>query len=262
MPAPAPNCLSDVILAHNLERRHLMRRNNDERRFGYEGENGPEHWGEFNATCQIGHRQSPVNFDNEAFCAPEGERPDISAWPTKLMGPIDFINLGHTVQVNIPVEDRRLFATKQLDGRTYYLQQFHFHVPSEHHVYGRFFPAELHFVHASDDGRLSVVGFFLKNAFDSDEFFGRILPELPTVQTPLKIVNLNFEPIIKSARLSSRFWKYEGSLTVPPCTEGIYWTVAKDPIPVSFSHLQRLGDTLGFTARPTQNNSYVEDKLK
>ncbi|KAI8851838.1 alpha carbonic anhydrase [Chytridium lagenaria] len=240
-PMPAPNCLADVIHSHNLERRHLMRRQED---FSYEGKTGPEHWGDFNITCQTGHRQSPVNFDSDFYKAPDYSRPDISAWPKTLAGPLKYVNVrGHTVQVNIPDESKKLFATRQLDGRTYYLQQFHFHIPSEHHVYGKFYPGEIHFVHASDDGRLSVVGFFLKHAFESDSFFGHILPELPTEQTPLTITNLNFAPIIEAAKDTTGFWTYEGSLTVPPALR------------------ESSGPSPRTQSQPTQNNSFVEEKF-
>ncbi|KAJ3109762.1 hypothetical protein HDU96_007094 [Phlyctochytrium bullatum] len=262
MPMPHPNCLADVIHSHGLERRHLMRRNNN-KQFSYEGDTGPEHWGEFNITCQTGNRQSPVDFDSDSYLAqPYGVKPDLSAWPKKLLGPIDYINInGHTVQVNIPEDKKKEFATKQINGKVYYLQQFHFHVPSEHHVKGAFYPGEIHFVHASEDKALSVVGFFLKYSFDSDEFFSQLLEEPPAQNSPpKKLFNLNFEPLIKAAESAKAFYTYEGSLTVPPCTEGIFWTVSKTPVPVNFAQLQLLQDELGFTARPTQNNSFIADK--
>ncbi|KAJ3094042.1 hypothetical protein HDU96_001863 [Phlyctochytrium bullatum] len=266
LPVPHPNCMADVIHAHGMEKPHLMRRQSaDSAKFSYEGKTGPQNWGDFAAVCKTGTRQSPVDFDSDAYNAlPLGTRPDISAWPKTLTGPIDYVNInGLTVQVNIPEDKKKLFATKQINGKTYFLQQFHFHVPSEHHVKGAYYPGEVHFVHASEDSKFTVIGFFLKYSFDSDPFFQLVLDELPVKDSPpKKLFSLNFEPLIKAAANAKAFWTYEGSLTVPPCTEGIFWTVSQDPIPVNFAQLQLLQDSIGFTARPTQHNGFIEDKLK
>lgn len=119
----------------------------------YEGEDGPDHWGELSAdyeTCASGHSQSPVDVAN----------PD----PADLANitfnyrpaPLEIVNNGHTVQVNYPVG-----SSITVDGTNYELLQFHFHAPSEHHVDGTSAAAELHLVHRDADGALAVIGVLL-----------------------------------------------------------------------------------------------------
>ncbi|KAI8851837.1 alpha carbonic anhydrase [Chytridium lagenaria] len=116
---------------------------------------GPVNWNKFSKTCENGQHQSPVNFDSQAYNAGEGKRPNITIENSKAR--------------------RKDFKTVQLSGYEYTLRQFHFHSPSEHHIQGRFFPGEVHFVHASKEGKLSVIGFLLKNADKSDPFFETVL---------------------------------------------------------------------------------------
>jgi carbonic anhydrase len=115
----------------------------------YEGEEGPEHWGDLSQDyelCKIGQEQSPVNIPADAPVNPG----DITFnyQPSAL----NIWNNGHTIQANYDAG-----STMTVAGKTYKLAQFHFHIPSEHELDGNLTAMELHLVHKADDGELAVV---------------------------------------------------------------------------------------------------------
>ncbi|KAJ3109760.1 hypothetical protein HDU96_007092 [Phlyctochytrium bullatum] len=222
--------------------------------FSYEPSNpvGPLHWSRLAPLCRTGQHQSPVNFNARHYDTHPGARPTLR-WPRTVPHTLWFKRTPHTVQVDVPSELRSLFGMKGVDGEMYYLEQFHFHAPSEHHRNGRFYPAEIHFVHRSKHNKLSVLGFFLQNAERSSKFFHQVLHKYPTATRSIPLKHLVLAPFIHFAA-NTDYWTYNGSLTIPPCTEGVLWTVAKTPVNVNFRRLDGLAEALGFSARPTQEN--------
>ncbi|KAJ3200563.1 hypothetical protein HDU67_002007, partial [Dinochytrium kinnereticum] len=254
-PSPRPNCLADVIYANGLERRELLRRE-EGLAFGYEGSDGPNTWVP-TETCQAGKFQSPINFVGEDLLA--ASIPQID-WPAKLQVPIEMVNNGHTVQVNMPKDQLSLLSTRQIDGKNYTLQQFHFHSPSEHHIDGKFFPLEVHFVHMSADNKINVVGAMFDFTTEGNPFLCEIehaFPQKADTSTTLGRLDLSF---VKDSLAASDFFTYSGSLTTPPCTEGVLWTFAQDPMPISMDQFKKVQEAIKFNARLVQNNQGAAEK--
>ncbi|KAJ3318602.1 hypothetical protein HDU76_000786 [Blyttiomyces sp. JEL0837] len=243
------NCLADVIYASGAERKHFERRAGAG--FAYEGELGPGNWGQIEKICQAGTMQSPINFVGTSLLLPPTMKPVVDTWPGPLP-PVAFLNNGHTIQLNFQASGV-VALTVQPNGITYNLVQQHFHNPSEHHVDGKFYPLEAHFVHSTADGMLTVIGVF----FDfgaADPYIAQVVPSLPkgaNNQTIAMNIDLTH---IKTFIQNSRFFEYSGSLTTPPCTEGVLWLVAEKPLTVSWDQYMALQQTMEFNARFTQFN--------
>lgn len=208
----------------------------------YEGAGGPENWSNLdpkNTACASGQRQSPIDIR-------DGIQVDVEPIAFKYR-PSTFriVDNGRTVQV--VVGDSSISLT----GKTYELVQFHFHRPSEEKVNGQRFDMVAHLVHKADDGQLAVVAVLLERG-----------PENPFVQTlwnnlPLER-HLEVSPptaIIDPATLlpsSRNYYTYMGSLTTPPCTEGVLWLVMKQPVQVSQEQINIFSRLYKNNARPIQ----------
>lgn len=210
--------------------------------WGYTGETGPERWStmkpEFSSCA--GKNQSPINVTGtiEADMAPV-------AFHYKAGGH-EVVNNGHAIQVNVEAG-----STIAVDGIQFDLKQFHFHSPSENRINGKSFPLEAHLVHADKDGNLAVVAV----VFDE----GKANPVVGTAwsQMPKEEGGKNALPSKLSASGllpgSRDYYRYNGSLTTPPCTEGVRWIVMKKPMTVSKEQLLAFTSTLGFANnRPLQ----------
>jgi carbonic anhydrase len=209
----------------------------------YEGEEGPSHWGEFDesyATCSAGMNQSPIDVLNPS----EQDLTNISFHyePSELR----ILNNGHTVQVNY---DPGSYI--ELDGTRYNVVQFHYHAPSEHTISGVSFPAELHIVHQNAGGDLAVVGILLQEGTENAAY-QPLISNLPTEPTDPKDagVSINAIDLLPSVQTSFR---YSGSLTTPPCTEGVSWLLMTTPVELSEQQLTSLDSLFeGGTNRPVQ----------
>jgi carbonic anhydrase len=212
--------------------------------WSYDGHDGPENWGilaEAYGTCASGTQQSPIDL-MEARLAP---LPAISIdWkgfvPT-------VINNGHTIQVN---SDKK--GTMVLDGKTYTLLQFHFHHNSEHTVNGRHYPLEAHFVHQAEDGALGVLGVFFKE--------GQANPALQKIWNiaPLDPGQMKAKKKFKPGALLPRdrgYFRYEGSLTTPPCSEVVSWAVFDHPLEASRAQIDAFAGLYADNYRPVQNTN-------
>ena len=177
----------------------------------YEGEEGPAHWGELDPTyelCGTGKNQSPVDI------ASPGEQDLANIVFHYQPSEVNILNNGHTVQVNYDAG-----SYIELDGARYDLLQFHYHAPSEHEIGGKLFPAELHLVHRSADGKLAVVGLLLQEG-SAHAAFDPFIDNLPADDSDvqdagMKINAMDFLPGIPTT------YRYSGSLTTPPCSEGV-----------------------------------------
>lgn len=210
--------------------------------WSYEGEAGPESWAKLDpafAACS-GKNQSPIDLTGmiEAELAPI-----VFAYKP---GGSEILNNGHTVQVNYGAG-----STLQVDGRTFELKQFHFHAPSENHVEGKSFPMEAHFVHADKDGNLAVLALlFTEGAPNAAlsaawEKMPKAAGEKVALPAPFAA-----ESLLPSNR---DYYRFNGSLTTPPCSEGVRWLVLKKPASVSREQVAAFSAAL-----PHPNNRPVQ----
>lgn len=208
----------------------------------YEGEHGPEHWGgmmDEYAACGQGQAQSPIDIAG----AQDEAMPDIGFVykPSK----INILNNGHTIQVSY---DEGSAIT--LDGVTYNLLQFHFHDPSEHTVAGKPFAMELHLVHKNAKGELAVVGVLIEEGKENAAFntIWKSLPKKADEKVSLVDV-ISADDLLPKGRA---YYRYPGSLTTPPCSEGVSWLVLKEPIQMSAAQINAFKEIIHENARPVQ----------
>ncbi|KAJ3076626.1 hypothetical protein HDU98_001635 [Podochytrium sp. JEL0797] len=247
-----PNRIADVIHAHGLEMRHLERRAS---KFSYEGASGPSNWANLNANytvCQSGKYQSPINFQGESLAI---KNKPVLTW-SSLLTPFDFLNTGYTVQLQLGQSLPQL-VSHEINGVSYTVSQMHFHSPSEHHVEDKYFPLEAHFVHTSSNKQMNVIALFFTLGHKNEwiQQFIHILPRASNETT--RISSLDMSPII-SALENASFFSYIGSLSMPPCTEGVLWLVAREPLEISVDQLTALMNVMPFNSRPTQDNKNAD----
>lgn len=204
--------------------------------WGYEGKESPEHWGEIDEaykTCQTGMNQSPVNIDAtlKAQLAP------LLTHYTD--GPVTLLNNGHTLQATMK---RGAPDSITLDNVTYTLQQFHFHAPSENTVHGKHYAMEMHLVHVNAEGEIAVVAvmFDKGEANQALEDLWRNIPSVVDQSTTLKH-NLDINRLLPADKT---YWRFSGSLTTPPCSEGVTWLILKHPLTLSASQQEKFTHTM------------------
>jgi carbonic anhydrase len=213
--------------------------------WSYEGEGAPEHWSQLNdeyKTCQQGMNQSPINIDTtlNAHLQPldihYGKGPDI------------VLNNGHTIQATV---DPKASDSITVDGQSYVLQQFHFHAPSENTLHGKHSAMEMHLVHKNTAGEVAVVAVMFDVGAANPELdkLWSVMPEKAESDAALK-TSLDINKLIPTDRT---YWRFSGSLTTPPCSEGIAWLVMKHPLTLSEAQLEKFTHTMHHhNNRPTQ----------
>jgi carbonic anhydrase len=211
--------------------------------FKYFGPEGPSHWGDVPGweTCGTGVHQSPIDITAGLLAEPSTVVP--VQYDPATTGEI--FNNGHTIEIETEGAN-----TLTLDGVAYELVQFHFHTGSEHRVQGRGYDLEAHFVHKSAAGTNAVVGVFLKRGTSSGPFAPIFdsLPDTINVKEPLAAP---FDPRAFFPA-GSKYWRYTGSLTTPPCTEGVKWLVFQTTMTISDEHLAQFAERIHFNARYVQ----------
>jgi carbonic anhydrase len=218
----------------------------------YEGEEGPSHWGELDSAyelCGAGKSQSPIDISNSS----EQDLANIvfHYQPSE----VNILNNGHTAQVNY---DPGSYI--ELDGVRYDVVQFHYHAPSEHEINGKLFPAELHIVHKSADGGLAVVGLLLQEGSENLAF-DPFLNNLPAEESEVKDAGMKIDIADFLPGVQTTF-RYGGSLTTPPCSEGVHWLVMTTPVDLSSDQLSKLESLFEANNRPVQplnDRPLVED---
>jgi len=219
----------------------------------YEGPEGPERWGTLSpkfSACGEGRAQSPIDL---------GEATPVTASPTlKLKFPpaalkiahhehvADGINNGHTIQINYAGGD-----TMTIADESFALVQYHFHHQSEHTVKGKHYPMEMHLVHKSASGKLAVVGVFIEEGAHNKAFdpIWSNLPSKKGVETHYEHVTVDVDALLPTNRAS---YRYDGSLTTPPCSEGVKWVVMTTPIQLSAEQIRAFSTIIHDNNRPPQ----------
>lgn len=218
--------------------------------WSYQGNTDAEHWADLdkaNVACRLSKEQSPINIDESAV-----KKAPLAALEFHYAaGPAEVVNNGHTIQVN-PGADNLLKAGDQT-GR---LLQFHFHTPSEESVNGVRYPLVAHFVHQGADGKLSVVAVLFKEG-RANPALAPVFNALPAEGKPVKLANINPGELLPADR---GYFKFMGSLTTPPCSDGVRWQVLKQPVEISSQQLSAFRKVYSMNARPIQplNHRVVE----
>ena len=213
--------------------------------FQYFGTNGPAFWSQLDpdwTACSQGHEQSPVDF-GKIFSLTELRRRPVPVDYERSEGQI--FNNGHTIEIE--TEGHNVLS---LGGVEYELEQFHFHGLSEHTFEGKGSDMELHLVHKSAAGVNAVVGVLLVRGATSGALT-KIFAQLPDDLNVKHPLSAPFDPD-KFLPANRGYYRYEGSLTTPPCTEGVHWIVLKDPMTVSTEDLAQFHERIHFNARPVQ----------
>lgn len=212
--------------------------------WSYEGPGGPEAWAKLKpefAKCGIGTRQSPIDLRDGIQVHLEPVR--FGYQP----GPFRVIDDGHTVQVRVAPGN---FI--EVNGRRFELQQFHFHRPSEERIAGRQFDLSVHLVHKDAEGRLAVVAVVLER--------GAAQPVVQAVWNNLPLEKGEEQPAQGLLDLQQLlppergYFTYMGSLTTPPCSEGVLWMVMKQPVAVSSEQIAIFSRLYPMNARPLQDS--------
>lgn len=215
--------------------------------WSYQGETGPEYWGSLEndfATCKKGHAQSPINIEQATLTKSSKLKP-VEIHYKEAQSAIQ--NNGHTIQVSIKNQDNYIV----LDGTKYILAQFHFHHPSEHQIDGHNAQMELHFVHKSQDGRSAVLGVLIE-AGAENKAFEQIWNNLPTDESDSATELKEATRLAELLPTDLHSVRYTGSLTTPPCTEDVRWTVLDHPIQMSEAQIAKFATLFPDNHRPVQ----------
>ncbi len=210
--------------------------------WSYEGEKGPDNWGRLRpdyAACAYGRRQSPIDIR-------DGFRVDLEPIVFAYRpSPFRVVDNGHTIQVEVSGSGISVL------GKSYELVQFHFHRPSEERVNDRLSEMVAHLVHKADDGKLAVVAILFEKGAEN-----------PVIQTVWNNLPLEKNQYVSPPGISidvaaflpadRGYYTYMGSLTTPPCTEGVLWLVLKQPQPISAEQLAIFARLYPHNARPVQ----------
>jgi carbonic anhydrase len=206
--------------------------------WGYEGAMGPDNWGKEFPTCGKGKSQSPLNIKSPYVKGRISVSADYKA------GPLRILNNGHTIQVNVKPGSKL-----RIDGVPHDLLQFHFHRPSEEHIDGKPSAMVIHFVHKNAAGKLAVLGVLLKEG-NENPGIKTLWENAPATEGPEVVLDdVSFNPSNLLPR-EFDFFSYEGSLTTPPCTEGVRFFILKAPVNISREQIS--GFPFKMNARPIQ----------
>ncbi|KAF8446900.1 alpha carbonic anhydrase [Terfezia claveryi] len=243
----------------------LYPRNTDRYRklpFTYDGETGPLCWHLLpnNTLCGAGKYQSPINI------TPNISGVTLIQEPLKLSFPnySEEVMLEHTGHTILFTPKNVGNYTSVLGGKSYKLLQFHFHAPSEHRFADESYPLEVHFVHQDTEGKLAVVGVFFELGLDcGDKFLHESTHALDHVREMgdrYTINDINFRSIM-NVTSESKVYTYAGSLTTPPCSEGVTWYVTQDSLSMSVTQFHAWKSVIKFNSRNTQNAPGMENLI-
>ena len=194
--------------------------------WSYSGDTGPEYWSQMegNTPCD-GLMQSPVDIETIKVVEDEDLKPlDIHYKPETKMSKVT--NNGHSIQYNFEEGD---YVT--IGDARYNLKQIHFHESSEHTINGVRFPMAIHLVHASDNGKIAVLGVMVKEG-EPNAPFEFLETFLPLKSGESKTINAGFD-MNKNLPINKGYYHYTGSLITPPCTESVAWYIFKEPSTIS-----------------------------
>ena len=221
----------------------------EHKHWSYHGETGPTHWGELdkeNGPCKAGRQQSPIDISS----AKAADLPPIAFAYTPT--PAEIVNNGHSVQVN-----PKAGGSIRVGEEEYRLVQFHFHHPSEETFHHKSHPMVAHLVHSNAAGELAVVAVEIDRGPDNAGLHP-IFDAMPSKEGETRALDgIDANRLLPAEH---GYYAFLGSLTTPPCTEGVRWMVMKQPIKVSAEELNAFTKLYPNDARPVQplNGRQVE----
>lgn len=211
--------------------------------WAYTGSDGPAEWGKLDnafATCLVGRTQSPIDIK-------DAKKTDLPALQFNYHSvPLNIIDNGHTIQINYAPG-----STLTVGDRTYMLKQFHFHHPSEEHLNGRGYDMVAHLVHADEQGHLAVVGVLIKKG-SANVLIDTVWKNIPSHKekaVDVPGVSVNAKDLLPA---DHAYYTFAGSLTTPPCSEGVTWYVMKEQISLSPEEIATFAKIYPLNARPIQ----------
>ncbi|MDR0636801.1 MAG: carbonic anhydrase family protein [Treponema sp.] len=217
----------------------------------YTGDTGPEYWHTLDpayALAKDGKSQSPIDIVTAELRAPANDTPGQLVLAYKETE-FEVENNGHTIELAPLTKDNYI----SVDGaEPYVLQQFHFHAPSEHKIDSEPFPMELHLVHKDAQGNLAVIGVMIAQGAENEalkEAFAALPQQLTHEGSVKPKVKINVADLFSDTQ---GVYRYEGSLTTPPCTEGVKWTIAAEAIELSPAQIQAFTSLYASNNRPIQ----------
>jgi carbonic anhydrase len=214
----------------------------------YEGPTGAEHWSDLDpgyAACNVGKEQSPIDIRNAEKTELPAIRFEYKSGPLKYL-----INNGHTIRVNYH-DAQGTGSFLIAGGRRYQLTQFHFHRPSEEYINGKPYDMEVHMMHQSIDGKVAGVAVLLKTGSTNptiQQIWGH-MPETVGKEEEIAGVEVNPTSLLPH---DTAYYTYMGSLTAPPCTEGVTWFVLKTPVDISAEEINAFAQLYPRDVRPVQ----------
>lgn len=209
--------------------------------WGYVGKTGPENWGSLSqdfATCKLGQQQAPIDIPSKSTA--KATTPIKTSYKASSG---EIINNGHTIQVALPDA-----GGANLSGIDYHFLQMHFHTPGEEKVDGQSFPFNAHLVHKSADGKLAVIGVFMKEGSENATL-KEIFNQMPSKEGKVPLKG-KLDPASLLPK-SLAYYSYAGSLTTPPCSEGVTFYILKTPVEMSKAQLEQFRKLYPMNARPT-----------
>jgi carbonic anhydrase len=213
-----------------------------DKHWSYSGETSPKHWGKLKeeySLCTKGKTQSPMDLTSMVQGPPDPI--SFQYYPSK----VEIENNGHTVQFNIQGK-----SSIRVGGEKYDLLQFHFHIPSEHAFLGKLSDLEVHLVHKSSSGQLAVVGILIQKGVEQD-WLSKFWDLIPSKKGEKAQGKENLNPRLWIPE-NKDYYSYDGSLTTPPCSEGVHWMVLKEQITLSEQQISRLRALYPNNSRPIQ----------
>jgi len=219
--------------------------------WSYKGDTSPSHWSNLEpdyATCGIGKTQSPIDIKGATPADLPALKMDYQAVP------LNIIDNGHTIQVNYPAG-----STLTVGDHVYTLKQFHFHHPSEERINGKKYDLVAHLVHADADGHLAVVAILFSKGSANPlvDIIFKNIPAEKAKATDVSGVTIDVKELLPP---SLGYYTFAGSLTTPPCSEGVTWFVLKATDTMSAEELATFAKHYPMNARPLQPTNGREIK--
>ena len=203
----------------------------------------PEQWGKLDpaySSCSLGRTQSPIDVKD---AIPR----DLPALKIDYQdGLLNIIDNGHTIQVNYAPG-----STLSVGDKTYSLKQFHFHHPAEEHINGKSFPFVAHLVHADAEGHIAVMAVLFETG-TANALIDRLWKNLPSEKDEANTIFFDSGQVRDLLPSERGYFSFKGSLTTPPCTEGVTWYVLQSYLTISPEQVKAFAKIYPMNARPIQ----------
>lgn len=234
---------ASLATAQDVHGTHTSGPSHPPHHWSYAGATGTTHWAELESdflTCKSGHQQSPIDIVGVA----KTHLPSIGF--NYLPAKAEVVNNGHSIQVNLLSGNNQI----QLGNDNFKLLQFHFHTPSEEKINGKSYPMVAHMVHRNAEGKLAVVAVLFKLGREN-RALRKMFSALPEKEDEKVELVEDFNPADLLPG-NKAYYSFMGSLTTPPCTEGVRWQVLEEPVEISKAQFRKFQRLYPMNARPIQ----------